>query len=343
MMLYKFFTNSEWAWQAMFDSISKAQKSIYLEMYIFVDDMQEFNFLKLLKKKAKSGVNVKIILDSFGSSSLSKEGILSLKEAGVEVIFFSYFLHRTHRKILIVDEEVAFIGGVNLEQKMSQWVDLVVRVEGRLVKSISRSFAKAYVKSGGKDQALITLNKEVVLNKAKTWIMEHFPISNKFHLKEIYKEALRDSEINVLLVSPYFIPKRWLMGAMHQAVLRGVKVEVIIPKVTDNFFVDRVNYFYIYKMSKLGVSFFLESKMNHAKVLIIDKKEGMIGSNNLDNFSFEFNSEIGVFIKNIEVIRKLLNITNEWKSESVLFDPKLYKPSWIDYILSPLFRLLFFL
>jgi len=342
MMLYKFFTNSQQAWQAMFDSISKAQKSIYLEMYIFIDDMQEFNFLKLLKEKAKSGVKVKIILDSFGSFDLSKGGISSLKDAGAEVIFFSHLLYRTHRKILIVDEEVAFIGGVNLEQKMKRWTDLVVKVEGRLVKSISRSFAKAYVKSGGKDQALITLNREVVLNKAKTWIIEHFPISNKFHLKKIYREALRDAEINVLLVSPYFIPKRWLVGAMHQAVLRGVKVEVLIPKVTDNFFVDRVNHFYIYKMSKLGVSFFLEPKMNHAKVLIVDEKEGMIGSNNLDSFSFEFNSEIGVFIKDIEAIRKLLKITNEWKSESILFNPKSYNPKWIDYILSPLIRLLFF-
>lgn len=342
-MLYKFFTNSERAWQAMFESISRAQESIYLEMYIFVDNMQEFNFLKLLKEKAKSGVKVKIILDSFGSSGLSKGGILSLREAGAEVIFFSYFLHRTHRKILIVDGKIAFVGGVNLEQKMNQWKDLVLRVEGRLVKSISRSFAKAYVKSGGKDQAMITLNNEVVLDKAKTWIMEHFPISNKFHLKKIYKEALRDSEISVLLVSPYFIPKRWLMGAMHQAVLRGVKVEVLIPQYTNNFFIDRVNHFYIYKMSKLGVSFFLEPKMNHAKALVIDEKEGMIGSNNLDFFSFEFNSEIGVFIKNNEVIRKLLKITDEWKDESVLFDSKSYHPKWIDYILSPLIRLLFFL
>ena len=342
-MLYKFFSNSQRAWQAMFDSMASARESIYLEMYIFVDDMQEFNFLKLLKEKAKSGVKVKIILDSFGSSDLSQEGILSLREAGAEVLFSSNFLHRTHRKILIVDKKTAFIGGVNLEQKMHKWIDLMVRVEGRLVKSIIRSFIKAYIKSGGKDQTLIALNKEVVLNKAKTWVVEHFPVSKKFHLKKIYQEALRDSEKNILLVSPYFTPKRWLMGAMHQAVLRGVKVEVLIPQVTDNFFVDRVNHFYIYKMSKLGVSFFLEPKMNHAKVLIVDEKEGMVGSNNLDYFSFEFNSEIGVFIKDIEVIRKLLKITNEWKSESVLFDPKSYNPKWIDYVLSPLIRLLFFL
>ncbi|MDD5721208.1 MAG: phosphatidylserine/phosphatidylglycerophosphate/cardiolipin synthase family protein [Candidatus Pacebacteria bacterium] len=342
-MLYKFFTNSKRAWQAMFADMSRAEKSIFLEMYIFVDDMSEFNFLKLLKEKAESGVKVKIIIDSFGSSDLSKEGILSLKNAGAEIIFFSHIFYRTHRKVLIVDEKVAFIGGVNFEEKMNKWMDLVVRVEGSLVKSITRSFSKAYANYGGKDQALIALNKEIVFSKAKTWVMEHFPISNKYHLKKLYKEALRDSETSVLLVSPYFTPKRWLMGAIHQAVLRGVKVEVLIPKTTDHFLVDRVNHFYIYKMSKLGVKFFLEPKMNHAKALIVDEKEGMIGSNNLDFFSFELNSEIGVFIKDTQVIHKLLKITNEWKEESVLFDPNSYNPKWIDRILSPLIRLLFFL
>lgn len=341
-MFYKFFTNSERAWQAMFESMNEAQTSIYLEMYIFVDDMREFNFLKLLKEKAKNGIKVKIILDSFGSSDLSKGAILGLKDAGAEVFFFSRFLHRTHRKILIVDEKVAFIGGVNFRQDMNKWADLVVKMEGRLVKSISRSFAKAYILCGGKEQSLITLNKEIVLYKAKTWLVEHFPVSNKFRLKKIYKEALREAEKNVLFISPYFIPRRWLIGAMHQAILRGVRIEILVPKVTNHYIVDRVNYFYIYKMSKLGVNFYLQPKMNHAKVLIVDEKEGMLGTNNLDFFSFEFNSEIGVFIKDEKAIQELLVIANQWKSESVLFDSKLHKPKWIDYILSPFIRLLFF-
>ncbi|MFA5778196.1 MAG: phosphatidylserine/phosphatidylglycerophosphate/cardiolipin synthase family protein [Candidatus Paceibacterota bacterium] len=342
-MLYKFFTNSERAWQAMFESMKGAQVSIYLEMYIFVDDMQEFNFLKLLKEKAKNGVKVKIILDSFGSSDLSKKAILGLKDAGAEVFFFSNFLHRTHRKILIVDEKVAFIGGVNFRQNMNKWRDLVIRVGGRLVKSAIRSFAKAYIVSGGKDQSLIVLNKEVVSSRARAWLIEHFPISKKFRLKKIYKEALRNAGESVFLISPYFIPKYWLMRAMHRAVLRGIKVEVFIPKITDNFFVDRVNYFFIYKMSKLGVNFYLGSKMNHAKALIVDEKEGMVGSNNLDRLSFEFNSEIGVFIKDEKAVQELLIIVNQWKNESTLFDLKQYRPRWIDYLLSPVIYLLFFL
>lgn len=343
LMLYKFFTNSETAWRAMFEAMSLAQEFIYLEMYIFADDIREFNFLKLLKEKAKNGVKVKIILDSFGSAELSNKVISDLKEAGVEIIFFSYFLHRTHRKVLIVDGKVAFVGGVNLQQNMHKWIDMVVQVKGRLVRSVIKSFAKAYVLSGGKDPVLVSLKKKIVSFKARSWLLEHFPVSNKFRLRKLYREAFKNVEKKIVMVSPYFMPKPWFINAMHECVHRGVKIDVIIPKATESFFVDRVNYFYIYKMSKLGVNVYLEPQMNHAKVLVVDENEGMIGSNNLDVFSFELNSEIGVFIKDNEAISRVLRIINNWEKESVLFDLKSYKPKWFDYVLSPLIRLLFFI
>ena len=92
-MHYKFFTNSQKSWQAMFNAILVAKESIYLEMYIFQDDMVDFDFLKLIKEKAKEGLRVRIVLDSFGSLNLSKKNILEIKEAGIELFFLSYFLH----------------------------------------------------------------------------------------------------------------------------------------------------------------------------------------------------------------------------------------------------------
>ena len=133
-MNYKFFTNSEKAWKAMFEAILNAKKSIYLEMYIFQNDMKEFDFFHLLKEKAKQGLQVKLILDSFGSAGLSDSAISELKEAGVEMLFLSYLLHRMHRKVLIVDERVAFIGGVNLHRDSRFWNDLMVKIKGKLVR-----------------------------------------------------------------------------------------------------------------------------------------------------------------------------------------------------------------
>ncbi len=323
----------------MFGSMSNARKSIYLEMYIFQDDIKEFDFLNILKEKATQGLRVRLILDSIGSAGLNEQAVSQLKEAGVEILSLSYLLHRMHRKVLIVDERVAFIGGVNLHQGSRFWNDLMVKVKGRLVKKAVVSFAKSYINAGGKDSLLLPKNKKPKDEKTDTWIVEHSPVKEKFHFKRIYKKYLNKANSSIVLITPYFIPKRWLSAALHQAVLRGVNVEVLVPGNTDHLIVDRVNYFYIYKLSKLGIKFFIEKNMNHAKAIIIDGQEAMVGSQNLDFFSFDFNSEVGIFFKDKEVVSRLSNIAEEWKKETVLFDYKIHKPKWFDYILSPVINL----
>ena len=338
MMLYKLFTNSEKTWQNMFNSIQNAQKSVYLEMYIFSNDMPDFNFFKLLKEKAKSGLRIRIILDSMGSNDLSKESILELRESGIELFFISHFFHHTHRKILIIDENIAFIGGVNLHQSSKHWNDLAIRVKGRLVKYTIRSFAKVYQECGGKDEIILKENKKVFFNKMHSWLIEHSPIKKKFHLKNLYKENINKAEKSIVLTTPYFMPKRWLISILHQAVLRGVKVEILVPQKTDYNIFDRINFFFIYKVAKLGVDFYVEHNMNHAKLIILDSKEAIVGSQNLDYLSFELNSEIAIFLKDINTIQKLIKITNEWKENSFIFDLKIYKPKFIDYLLYPIIR-----
>lgn len=323
----------------MFEAISSAKKSIYLEMYIFQDDMEEFNFFNLLKEKAKRGLRVKIVLDSIGSIGLSGIAVSELKEAGVEILYLSYLLHRMHRKVLVVDERIAFIGGVNLHQTSRFWNDLMVRIKGKVVRKIVDSFAKSYVNAGGKDKLLAGRRNNGKRTKVDPWIVEHTPVSRKFRFKKIYKEYLNHANQSIIFITPYFIPKRWLSAALHQAVLREVRVEILMPKSTDHFLVDRVNYFYVYKLSKLGVRFYMEEKMNHAKAIIIDGKEAMVGSQNLDFFSFDFNSEVGIFFKDLENVSKLSEIAEDWKRNSTLFDYKTYKPKWFDYILSPVINL----
>ena len=186
---------------------------------------------------------------------------------------------------------------------------------------------------------LLGKNNKIVKAESDTWIVEHSPVKKKFRFKRIYKKYLNKAENSIILITPYFIPKRWLSAVLHQAVLRGVNTEVLVPKSTDHFLIDRVNYFYIYKLSKLGIKFFIEEKMNHAKAIIIDEKEGMVGSQNLDFLSFDFNSEVGIFFKDQKAVSKLCYIAKKWKKDAVLFDYRTYKPKWFDYILSPLINL----
>ena len=341
-MPYEFYPSSFRTWQAMFAAIKEARESVYLETYIFLDDLHHFNFLKLLSQKAEEGVRVRIVLDAFGSRKLPKASVLALRLAGAEVFFYSNLLHRIHRKILLVDERVAFIGGVNFHQVALRWTDLTLKIRGRLVNSILRSFAKVYAECGGRDPRILAENRKLILDRTRTWIVEHFPQENMKQsaaLKKIYKKALARTEKHVILVTPYFMPKRWFVRALHQAVLRGVKVEVIVPKISNHLVGDTVGRFFMYQLSLLGVRFYLEPKMNHAKCMLIDGRDGLVGSNNLDFFSFELNSEVGVYLKSPKAVRELSVIIEEWKNRSVLFDPELYHPKLLDYILAPIVSL----
>jgi cardiolipin synthase len=188
MMNYKFFTNSEKAWKSMFETISNAEKSIYLEMYIFQNDMKDFDFFNLLKEKAKQGIRVKIIIDYFGSVYLKGSSVLELQNAGVEILTLSYLIHRMHRKVLVVDEAIAFIGGVNMHENARFWNDLMVRIKGAFVPKVVISFAKSYKNAGGKDPELLVKNKKTARTKVNTWMVEHSPVSKKFYFKKIYKK-----------------------------------------------------------------------------------------------------------------------------------------------------------
>jgi cardiolipin synthase len=324
----------------MFQAILSARRSIYLEMYIFSDDMVQYDFLNLLKEKAAQGLHIHILLDSLGSSDLGKEAVAELRKSGAEVLFHSYYLFHNHRKILVVDEKSAFIGGVNISQRFRFWNDLVVEVRGKkLVKHIIRSFAKAYVESKGKDKGILSKNKPIVLDKTRTWLIEHFPARRKSTLKKIYKENLNAAKEYIILVTPYFAPKRFMIKALRRAVKRGVRVDVLVPQKTDIFFIDRVNYFYMFRLAKYGVNFYLEPIMNHAKVMLIDSKEGIVGSQNLDFISFDLNNEIGVFFKDEDIVKRLSEILDSWKKNAFLFNRNTYKPTRFDYVLSPLIRI----
>ncbi|MDQ3075512.1 MAG: phosphatidylserine/phosphatidylglycerophosphate/cardiolipin synthase family protein [bacterium] len=332
-MNYEFYTNSKRAWRSMFQEIEKATKSVYLEMYIFNSDT-EMDFLNLLKNQARNGIKIKLILDSFGSIELSKKSIQELESSGVEILFLSYFMHRMHKKVLIIDERVAFLGGVNIHKQALNWRDLAVKIQGGLVRQMVYMFAKDYKYAGGKDSEILIKNKKIIHSKIGNWVFEHFPAVNKFRLKKIYKENFERATKDITLITPYFIPKRFLTGLLHQTILRGVKVTILVPEDTEYIILNKANYFYMTKCVALGVSFYLMPKMNHAKAMIIDNREAIIGSQNLDFLSFNFNSEVGVWFKDDNTVLKIKNIVSEWQRESKVFKPEEYRLNIFEKMLA---------
>ncbi len=339
-MRYTFYTNSADAWGGMLETIAGAKKSIYLEMYIFSDDTPGHDFFGTLKQKAKEGVSVKVIIDSVGSAGLQSQAVKDLEASGVEALFFSYWLRRTHKKILVVDEKIAFVGGVNIHKLFRKWNDLHIRLQGPIVRSIIRSFARSYALCGGADARILAWqDTKTVFGKTKLWIFEQWQLSGKRPIKKYYQESIRNAREDITIVTPYLVPHQWFIGALHQALLRGVAVRILLPEYTDHWVMDRVNYFYMYRLNKLGAVFYLYKGMNHAKAMLIDNKEGLIGSHNIDPLSFQYNSEAGVFFREENMVRDLKAIIEVWKKESVIFNPSAQKPKWIDYAVAPFIRI----
>lgn len=324
----------------MLRAISGAKKSIYLEMYIFADNTKHYNFFETLKQKAMAGVKVKIIIDSFGSLEMPSQTVEEIRASGIELLFFSYWLQRTHKKILVVDEKIAFLGGVNIHKVFRKWNDLQMRIEGPIAKSVLKSFAHTYRHCGGADPELLRhVNEKGLLNKTKLWVLENWHFKRKRFITQRYRESIINAKKSIVITTPYFAPAKWLIGELHQAVLRGVDVQVILPKETDSWMLDRVNYFYLYQMHKLGIKFYLQKEMNHAKTMIIDDTEGVIGSQNIDPLSFDYNVEIGLFFREKNMVRDIRKIVDGWKQASDIFKP-FRKPLWLDYLIAPIIRVL---
>jgi len=323
----------------MLKAISRAEKTVYLEMYIFEQDTEEHDFVGVLKQKASDGVRVVVLLDVYGSSSLESNVVDDLRSAGVEVLFYRYWLHRTHRKLLIVDSRVGFVGGVNIAHRFSDWTDLVVRIRGkRVLHSMTRSFARAYIECGGTDPILANTKRRSPLRKTRNWFVEHGLGGKRYTLRKHYEEQIDNATTTITLVTPYFLPHRWLLTALGRAVQRGVRVSILIPAKTDFFSVTRLNHYYAALAANLGMEVLIQPKMNHAKTMIVDERVAVVGSNNLDGLSFERNVEAGYFFSTPSMVRELVQIVDGWKKGTEAHESFSERHHWYDHVLSFILR-----
>lgn len=318
----------------MLAAIAIAEHSIYLEMYIFEEDTIGYDFISELERKAKNGVKVILVLDAVGSFSLKATSIDRLRVAGAEVLFYSYWWKRTHRKLLIIDDYMVFIGGVNISRHFAPWRDLQVRLSGaKFAKNALLSFRKVYMLLGGKAPELVNISPSHTLLLAKHWFIEHGIQRKSNALRTYYQEHISSAKKNIILVTPYFIPRRWLIACLHNALLRGVEVKIIVPKHTDHALVDRVNYRYLTLIQKLGAVCLVSPTMNHAKAMLIDSKYAIVGSQNLDALSFEHNIESGIFFEDNNMVKKLSGIISDWeKGAKPLTDIPRFR--WYDVLVA---------
>jgi len=340
-MKFQLYSQSDRAWTAMLAAIEDAQKSVYLEMYIFLaDTTKTHDFVGAFEKKAREGLEVVLVLDAVGSVSLPGDVIARLRTAGVEVRFFRHIFHRTHRKLLIIDAEVAFLGGVNIAEEFRSWYDLQVAVEGAVVRPLLASFVRTYRFAGGQKTLLVPeklLRKKKV--RVRAWLLDHVPFIRKGALKPYYVRKIAHAYSSLDFVTPYFIPARWLERALADAVVRGVHVRVLIPAKTNHRFLDVANAHYAARAVAAGIEVRMVGGMNHAKAMVMDRGEAMVGSANIDTLSFERNGELGVFFVDQKIVAAIEEAIEAWVSRSLVFHPTTHGLSWFGKLLVPVVRL----
>jgi cardiolipin synthase len=342
-MKYRLYTTSQTAWDSMFRTMAAAQKSIYIEMYTFLGDTQKtHDFLSLLKGRARAGVEVVVVADIFGSRALRNAVVEELREAGVEFLYFSRWFRRTHRKILVIDGRIAFTGGVNIVEETRHWLDLQIKLEGRIVRPLLKSFAYAYEMAGGRKESILQFYRQPLVQKIKSWITDNWPHTAKiYYLNNYYKKKIIEAKRSIIMVTPYLLPPTWLIGALDDACRRGVKVDILIPNNTDIKPVNKVNFLNACRLSEWGVKFYLMPIMNHAKIMLIDGEEGVIGSQNMDVMSFNWNIEAGVFFRQKNLVADLGRIVEQWKKASVEFSALQRKMTWLDWALIAVLKIFY--
>ena len=334
---YNIYDTTTEAWKGMYRAIEGAKKSIYWEVYILVDEGTGIDFFELLKRKVEEGVGVKLIVDYWGSFALSNKKIESLKESGIDIRLFSqsrnifrgfrqWLTRRTHRKILIVDEHIGFIGGVNISKYSKNWKDIHVMLKGKVVHSLLRSFAKTYILCGGKrkDVKHLLKYKYRVENDNIDFIYDHSGRKYSRGRKK-YIEALRKARERVILFSPYYLPDRQLLKEMWLARKRGVKIDLLIPLRTDLKIAKYTAYAFFSLFYKRGIRIHLTKKMMHGKGVVVDDKWAMIGSTNIEPGSFYHNQEANVQLSDRGMVKKLKRILERWIGDAKQFDNDSWK------------------
>ena len=333
---YKFFNTTASAWEAMKQGILDAKKSIYWEIYTLVDDAVGQPFIDLLCAKAKAGLDVKLVADAIGSFYLSKLAMQKLKSAGVSFLIFHSLKpdlalqnwwrkiwHRTHRKVLIIDEELVFIGGVNVSMVATGWDDLHVKISGKIVRPLLFGFAKSYIRAGGdKKDVEHFLHPKLFTGldnlREKVNFIFHAPIPavKTSPFRRFYIRALETAKESFNLLTPYYVPDRQFLSLVSRAKRRGVKVNIIMPWKTDIRLMQYMAQMFYGISAKAGAAFYFLKKMNHGKAVSSDNTIGLVSSANLTPRSFYINQEAGVAFSHEKMVEELNHILDDWKDHA---------------------------
>jgi len=310
--------------QSFFQAIELAEHHIHLEFYIVKDDQIGTQMQELLIKKAKEGVKVRLIYDGYGSLKLDQKFLDRFEKNGIQTVCFSPVIlpiinnrinYRNHRKILVVDGKIGFVGGINIgdeylgkSKDFIDWRDTHLRIDGDAVKFLQHIFIQDWLFTAKEKITGSMYYPPCSLNTSEELIQiaASGPDSPWESIMQMYFSMIATAEKSMYLTTPYFIPNESILMAIKNAALSGLDVRIIIPGKPDSRFVLWASMSYLKELLEAGVRVYQYQKgFIHSKTLVVDGLVSSIGTANMDLRSFKLNFEVNAFIYNKEVSQKL--------------------------------------
>ena len=363
-------------YQAMFAAMRQAKDHINLETYIFEDGDIGQQFADLLLERQAAGIQVNLIYDSVGSLNTPKEFFERLKAAGIQVLEFNpinplagnkkewLLNNRDHRKLLVVDGRIAFLGGINISESYSSgsstqlpskkaskkgdsvgWRDTHLQIEGPVVELLQKLFMETWAKQKG--QPLAQKNYFPQLDKQGDEIVRAIGSASADSRSLIYLtllSAINHAELQVHLTNAYFAPDPQLLKALTDAAQRGVDVRLILPSHTDSWAVFHAGRSHFSKLLRAGVKIYeRRGAVIHSKTATIDSVWSTVGSTNLDWRSFLHNDELNAVVLGRDFSQQINTMFTKdlaesdaidlerWEQRSLLFRLKEWAARLVEY------------
>ena len=358
----KLFISGKEKYESLFSDIKNAKSHIHLMYYIFNTDDIGNKLIDLLCKKAKEGLEVRIIYDGFGNIKVRQSAFNRLKAAGGQVVrflpnpFFNLLRvnYRNHRKIAVIDGCIGYIGGINigdeylgLDKKRSPWRDTHIRICGTSIVTLQLRFLSDWhylTKEKIKDKE--TSEKYFVVHPENSGniplqIVSSGPDSPKEQIKYSVLKMMSYAKNTLFIQTPYFIPDDSIMDMLKMAVASGVDVRVMIPGVPDKKFVYHVTLSFVEELLNIGVKVYAYNGFLHSKMVVCDSKITTIGSMNMDIRGFSLAFEVNGFIYDNVFSKKCTDVFFEDIKNSKELDITTFKKRGIfKKILESIFRIL---
>ncbi|MDE2140900.1 MAG: hypothetical protein KGJ84_00640 [Elusimicrobia bacterium] len=295
--------------------LQDARKSIHLEVFQFQPDEYGWTVAKLLAEKATAGVHVRVMLDDNGSSVSTDPEINKvmdfMRAAGVQVIVKTPSLfasHLDHRKVLVVDGDTAFTGGMNIGLSYQKdWHDQQTLIQGPAVTALQSAFLERWRAAGGtvpdaETPDLFPPLKEVP-GGAETRVVAHEGAAKDQNIRAMYLRAIDTAERSIRIANPYFVDAS-VVAELTRAARRGVQVQVVLPEDNDQALVQRGSRAYYPDLLAAGIEVYeYQGRMAHEKVAVFDSRWSTFGSSNLDSRSLRYNDELNLAVSDPGVAR----------------------------------------